>query len=123
MTFGDSDVTNGFDLGFATSVIENISDSKAGYADGPERALLSALLFDGVQACVSYFIAKSDQERARYREAYSWVMTSETDYAFSFVSVCEALGLNAEYLRLGLINASNSLLETVSKTRKVSSFG
>jgi hypothetical protein len=118
MGFGDSEVTHGFESGFATSVIENIIDNKAGYADGPERALLSALLFDGVQSCVSYFIAQSAEERARYREAYNWVMTSDNDYAFSYVCVCEALGINAEYLRLGLINATNSLLESVSKARR-----
>ena len=118
MGFGDSAVTNGFDSGFATSVIENILDNKAGYADGPERALVSALLFDGVQSCVSYFIAQDPDERGRYREAYNWVMASDTDYAFSFICVCEALGINAEYLRLGLINATNSLLESVSKARR-----
>jgi len=118
MTFGDSEVTHGFSSGFATSVVENILDNKAGYADGPERALLSALLFDGVQACVSYFIATSPEERTRYREAYNWVMVSDTDYAFSFICVCEALGINHEYLRLGLINATNSLLESVSKARR-----
>lgn len=118
MGFGDSEVTHGFNPGFATSVIENILDNKAGYADGPERALLAALLFDGVQSCVSYFIARSAQERGRFREAYNWVMTSDNDYAFSFICVCEALGINAEYLRLGLLNATNSLLESVSKSRR-----
>jgi hypothetical protein len=118
MGFGDSEVTNGFESGFATSVIDNILDNKAGYADGPERALLSALLFDGVQSCVSYFIAQTEEERARYREAYNWVMTSDNDYAFSFICVCEALGIDSEYLRLGLINASNFLLESVSRSRR-----
>ncbi|MFN4895668.1 MAG: hypothetical protein ACK5GN_12995 [Pseudomonadota bacterium] len=118
MGFGDSEVTQGFDSGFATSVIENILDNKAGYAEGPERALLSALLFDGVQSCVSFLIAQSEEERARYREAYNWVTTNDADYAFSFVCVCEALGINSEYLRLGLINATNSLLESVSKSRR-----
>lgn len=118
MRFGDSEGTFGFDAGFATTVIENISDNRAGYADGPERALLSALLFDGVQSCVNYLIARSADERSRNREAYTWVMSADTDYAFSFVSACEALGINAQYLRLGIINASHALLESVSKARR-----
>jgi hypothetical protein len=118
MSVGDSENQVGFVNGFATSVVSELVDNKAGYADGPERALLSALLFDGVQSCISYLIAQNPGERSEYREAYNWVMENDTDYAFSFICVCEALGINAEYLRLGLINASNSLLQSVSKSRR-----
>ncbi len=118
MSVGDNDITTGFNQGFATSVVNEILDSKRGYADGPERALLSALLFDGVQSCISYFIATSPDERSEFREAYNWVMDGDNDYAFSFICVCEALGINPEYLRLGLINASNTLLQAVSKSRR-----
>jgi hypothetical protein len=118
MSVGDIENQVGFINGFATSVVSELVDNKAGYAEGPERALLSALLFDGVQSCVSYLIASNPDERSEYREAYNWVMDTDTDYAFSFMCVCEALGINPEYLRLGLINASNSLLQSVSKSRR-----
>jgi hypothetical protein len=118
MTFGDSETIIGFNSGFANSVLDTLIDNKSGYAHGPERALLSALLFDGVQSCISYLLADTPDERSRFREAYNWVMESDTDYAFSFICVCEALGINSEYLKLGLINATNSLLESVSKSRR-----
>jgi hypothetical protein len=118
MSVGDNDVTYGFTNGFANSVVNDLLDNSTGYANGPERALLSALLFDGVQSCISYFIASTEDERSQFREAYNWVMENDTDYAFSFVCVCEALGINAEYLRLGLLNASQSLLQHVSKSRR-----
>lgn len=44
MSVSDSDVTLGFANGFTTSVVNDLLDSTAGYANGPERALLSALL-------------------------------------------------------------------------------
>lgn len=113
-----SDVTLGFANGFATSVVSEFLDGTTGYASGPERALLSALLFDGVQSCISYFIATTPDQRSQFREAYNWVMENDSDYAFSFVCVCEALGINPEYLRLGLVNASQSLLQHVSKSRR-----
>ena len=120
MSVGDFSVSKGFETGFATAVLEEIVDTKAGYAQGPERALLSALLFDGVQSFVSYILAKTPSEKSKYVEAYNWVMDKQNDYAFSFINVCEALGINPEYLKFGLANATNSLLESVSKSRRIS---
>jgi hypothetical protein len=37
---------------------------------------------------------------------------------FSFNGVCEALGISQEYVRLGLSNASTSLLYEVGKVRR-----
>ncbi|RMG42094.1 MAG: hypothetical protein D6719_07275 [Candidatus Dadabacteria bacterium] len=79
-----------------------------GYARGPERALMSALLFDGIQSYMSFVIADNSSEKSKYREAYNWVHRKGTDYVFSFDSVCEALGVDPDYLRYGLVNASNS---------------
>lgn len=89
-------------------VLDDILSHGEGYARGPERALLSALLFDGIQSYMSYACAQSEEHRERYVEAYNWVHRQGTDYVFSFEAVCEALGVNPEYLRLGLANASNS---------------
>ena len=91
-----------------TAFIDDVLESDQGYARGPERALLSALLFDGIQAFMNYACAQSDTARARYREAFLWVNTRGSDYIFSFDNVCEALGVDAEYFRYGLANATNS---------------
>jgi len=99
----------------------NVQDLLAGgegYAVGPERALLSALLFDGIQSFIAYALARGAKERCTFSEAYRWVTDPGSDYTFSFNNVCEALGVNPEYLRYGLLNASNSLLSEVSKTRR-----
>ena len=70
MTYGDCEVLKGSDSGFATSVIDELLDGSKGYANGPERALLSALLFDGVQAYIHYALASAPKEKARYTEAF-----------------------------------------------------
>jgi hypothetical protein len=106
------------DSRFSTSVFDELFDGTAGYAQGPERALLSALLFDGIQSFIAYALASTAKERGKHAEAFNWIMAKSQDYAFSFENVCEALGLNAEWLRIGLLNASNSLLAQVSKIRR-----
>lgn len=99
---------NGQSLNSGTSFVEDIVCNSTGYAEGPERALMSALLFDGVQGYMNYACATDERSRNRYREAYNWVHRYGNEYVFSFDSVCEALGIDAEYLRIGLANACNS---------------
>lgn len=103
---------------FATSVVDELFDGHKGYANGPERALLSALLFDGVQSYIHYALATTPKGRSRYAEAFNWVMDTGVEYAFSFNNVCDALGLNPEYVRFGLANASTSLLTEAGRSRR-----
>jgi hypothetical protein len=102
----------------AVSVTDDIVESSRGYARGPERALLGALLFDGIQAYIAYAVALTPSEKARYVEAFNWVMDVTAEEPFSFNGVCEALGISQEYVRLGLSNASTSLLYEVGKVRR-----
>ncbi|MEY4667661.1 MAG: hypothetical protein RL518_360 [Pseudomonadota bacterium] len=103
---------------FARSVTEEIVESTRGYARGPERSLLGALLFDGIQAYIAYAVASTPTEKARYAEAFTWVMDTSAEEPFSFNGVCDALGISPEYLRLGLMNASTSLLHEIGKARR-----
>jgi hypothetical protein len=104
--------------GHPTCIAEQLVDVERGYAQGPERALLAALLFDGVQAYMNYACASSDAARVRYQEAFNWVSREGDEYVFSFENVCEALGIDAQYLRLGLLNACNSSLLERKKSRR-----
>jgi hypothetical protein len=117
--YAECDFSTGISDGrFSTAVLDELVDGLAGYAQGPERALLSALLFDGLQSFIAYALATTPKERTKHAEAFNWVMKSSHDYAFSFENVCEALGIQPEWLRIGLLNASNSLLAEVSKVRR-----
>jgi hypothetical protein len=101
-----------------TTVVDEIVESTRGYARGPERALLGALLFDGIQAYIAYALAVTPSEKARYLEAFTWVTDTTAEEPFSFNGVCDALGISPEYLRIGLANASTSLLFEVGKARR-----
>lgn len=89
-----------------------------GFAEGPERNLLAALLFDGIQSYMAYFFAKGTNAKTKYREAYSWIHSRNDDYVFSFENVCEALGLDPEYLRLGIANACASQAYSQTRSRR-----
>lgn len=116
---GDTENVGGFSKRLTVAVVEEAVDSRAGYADGPERNLLAALLFDGIQSYVNYLLAKTEADRSRFREAYRWVQSRESDYTFSFVRVCEALGICPEYLRLGIINATKPQLRLIAQSRRI----
>jgi hypothetical protein len=94
------------------SIVEEILHfNDTGYAAGPERELLSALLFDGIQSFLNFAKRDGSEARARFREAYSWIHKKGDEYIFSFDSVCEGLGIDPEFLRYGLANvcATNAL--------------
>ncbi len=104
------DFTTGFISGFTanSTVSSEVLVGNGGYAKGPVRSLMSALLFDGVQACLHYVMHDSKAERDKSQEAYQWVMRKGNEYIFSFDNVCEALGLDPEYVRLGVINSCSA---------------
>lgn len=83
-----------------------------------EHALLSALLFDGIQSFINYMCAESEEEKKRYAESVKWIHSDQTDYVFSFTNVCHCLGIDPNYLRCGLINAANSQAYEWHKIRR-----
>lgn len=72
------------------------------YAD-PERRLMAAVLEDAV-TCLTFNQPRySRRQQKEFAAARAWINEEkETDWAFSFVSICEALGFDPSYLRKGL---------------------
>jgi hypothetical protein len=91
---------------------------EAGYAQGPERTLMAAILFDGLQAYISYMCAKGRDARTKYKEAFNWVNSKDNEYVFSFVSVCEGLGIDPQFLRAGLENACSVQVADRKRARR-----
>jgi hypothetical protein len=116
MGYAESD-TSAASAGRGFSLDEWV-DRHRGYACGPERALMMALLFDGVQAYMNYVVADSPAARSRYLEAYNWVNREEGDYVFSFDNVCEALGIDPAALRYGVVNACYEQCVEFAKARR-----
>src|SRR6185312_17376192 len=105
MAYGEFGGATSAHTGETFIVDELLHGDEAGYAKGPERTLMAALLFDGLQSYMSYVCAATQAAKTRYREAYNWVTSDDTEYVFSFVNVCEALGIHPQFLRIGLISA------------------
>jgi hypothetical protein len=95
-------------------VIEEYDEDLDELWDDPEDGLLSALLFDGVQAYLSLCSAESKDELIRSEEAIEWVKEHNPNYAFSFNNVCGSLGIEPDALRLGLVNIMRSTGDRVA---------
>lgn len=119
MVFADSDALAGVLPVGNTLVVDELYGLERGYARGPERSLLEALLFDGIQGCLGYVLANSKRAKQRYVEAYRWIFENKSDYVFGFENVCDALGIDPSYIRYGLINASSSELTEAKKSRRI----
>lgn len=70
-------------------------------ADQATKALMLAVLEDGIACYQSYFFQPSRTNARLFREAEEWI-NSEDDGIFSFNSICETLNLHADNLRHGL---------------------
>ena len=102
-----------------TFIIDDLIDPiPSGDIVGPERTLMAALLFDGLQSYINYQCAQNEDTKRRFKEAHLWVHSADKEYIFSFENVCESLGIDPGYLRIGLINACNSQLEERKKARR-----
>jgi hypothetical protein len=68
----------------------------------PEKALLLAVLEDGVRTFQDNIFAESGKKRTLLDEAREWLFTDGVEHVFSFDSVCSSLGLEPGYIRRGL---------------------
>ena len=118
MRWGDNAAYQLAELGAGSSFVDEFADGKRGYARGPERALLAALLFDGVQLYLQYVHATSTAQKAKYREAETWITMHDSEYVFSFDNCCEALGINPETFRIGLLSAYSAPREDWKRARR-----
>jgi len=65
-------------------------------------ALMYAVLDDAVRCFQRQAVTDGRRAQRLAREAEEWFFTDNYHWPFSFVNICAVLGLDAEYLRLGL---------------------
>ncbi|MGH7967014.1 MAG: hypothetical protein ACRERD_35195 [Candidatus Binatia bacterium] len=99
-----------YDLGAASQILppasvlpEQFYSPATGTATAHgEIALMRAVLEDAVN-CFQKESVKSGRRAQRLaREAEEWLFRDDYHWPFSFVNICGVLGLNPEYVRLGL---------------------
>ena len=69
----------------------------------PEKRLMLAVLEDAVACFQRYVFPGSRRERTLFNQTEDWVCDENSDYLFSFESICEVLKFNPKYLREGLL--------------------
>lgn len=65
-------------------------------------ALLSAILTDAVTCFKRHSRATNPRARRLGQETEEWFFRNEPEWPFSFLSICEALNLDPDYIRRGL---------------------
>ncbi|MBM4262394.1 MAG: hypothetical protein FJ145_13315 [Deltaproteobacteria bacterium] len=91
------------------------------YAE-PEKRLMAALLEDAV-TCLTFNQPRySRRQQKEFAAAHAWVNAQEDgDWVFSFVNVCETLGMDPSYLRGGLNEWAKLQHQKIFDTRRTRS--
>ena len=69
----------------------------------PEKRLMLAVLEDAIRYYQDNWFSRNSKRKRIFDETEEWILTPESDWVFSFVHVCETLGLSPAYLRGGLL--------------------
>ena len=70
---------------------------------GPHVALAKGVLVQAKQDLRKFHGEMDRAGREMYRDAYSWVASNDFTWPYSFLNVCEALGLSPEVQRAELL--------------------
>ncbi|HEY2386536.1 MAG TPA: hypothetical protein VGK30_06215 [Candidatus Binatia bacterium] len=73
--------------------------AESGVRRDPEHRLRLAVLKDAIRYCREYVDSSDRRERALYEDAVDWIESPDRSEPFAFENVCDAIGLDADYLR------------------------
>jgi hypothetical protein len=68
----------------------------------PEKRLMLAVLEEAVGDFQRWVAATGAEGQRLFCEAEDWLASDDTEWPFSFLNICQALGLEPAYLRGGL---------------------
>src|SRR5215470_6694558 len=68
----------------------------------PEQKLMVAVLESAVHDFQRYHVATRRRGKRLFREAQEWLTSREETGIFSCVAICQAVGIDPDYLRKGL---------------------
>ncbi len=79
----------------------------------PVQRLMAAVLESAVYDLQRYRHARRIREKRFFREAYEWFTAQDDKGPFSFIVICEALDLDPDYLRAGVLAPDKKEKEAV----------
>ena len=65
----------------------------------PEKRLMFAVLLDAVECFQKY---AGHEANRLFKDTDEWIFEDDPECPFSFINICEAVGMDPEYLRKGL---------------------
>ncbi len=68
----------------------------------PEKRLMLAVLEEAVGDYQRYLVATGNEARRLFQDAEDWLASEDVEWPYSFVNICNALGLDVGYVRAGL---------------------
>jgi hypothetical protein len=69
----------------------------------PERELMVAVLEEALADYQRCWKAGDKKGMDRFADAQAWILESNSEWIFSFVNCCGAIGIEPDYLRQGLL--------------------
>ena len=87
----------------------------------PEKALLLAVLEDGIRCFQENILPRNRKKQMLFEEAEAWLFFDESNAVFSFVSVCTLLGFDPDYMRRGLRRWQERALDETRKKQRAAS--
>jgi hypothetical protein len=70
----------------------------------PERELMVAVLEEALADYQHCWKARDKKGRKRFADARAWILSTDSEWIFSFINCCETLGIAPAYLRRGLLS-------------------
>jgi hypothetical protein len=68
----------------------------------PEKRLMLAVLEEAIGTLQRYVVATDRHGRAMFVDVEAWFASEDVAPLFSFIGICDALGIDATYVRSGL---------------------
>ncbi len=68
----------------------------------PEKRLMLAVLEEAIATFQRHAVADTRRSQRLVEEVEEWLSGASDNWPFSFDNICDALGLDAEYLRAGM---------------------
>ena len=81
-----------------------------------EKALMLAVLEDGIRCFQEHLRNPRSNPRLLSQQAESWIRAVDYDWPFSFVNVCETLGIDPAALRRALLTWKAQRLQTAGSS-------
>src|ERR671914_1167596 len=84
-------------------VDSGLAQSQFTRAASAEEKLMLAVLQNAIEQFQEYALAEDPKGKAMLQEVEDWLWDKDSDWFFSFESICETLKFSPDYLRQGLL--------------------